>query len=226
MRISDVMTRDVVTLTPSHSVKHAAQLMLERRISSIPVVEDGKLVGMLTQGDMLRRIELGLPEAAVKGWNKANSPDGVARDFVRSHSWNVGDVMSKPVATATEDMTLADAATLLSTRGVKRLPVVRDGQLVGILSRADLLHAIATATSEPIAVGDNAMAISIRARLRDAGAVLTGQPTVTVVNRIVHLWGTVASEAERDVVRVAAESDPDIAGVEDHMSVLRAAPPG
>lgn len=220
MYVADVMTKDVATLTPDHSVKHAAQMMLEYRVGGIPVLDDGKLVGMLTEGDMLRRVELGLPEAAILAWSKVSSPDGTARDYVRTHGWRVGDVMSRSVVTATEEMTLAEAAIALSTLGVKRLPVLRNGRLVGIISRADLLHAVIAAPAEHIASGDNAIATSVRTRLRDLGNMLGSQPTVTVFNGLVHLWGAVRSRGESDAARVAAESIPDIKGVEDHMTIL------
>lgn len=222
MHVADVMTRDVVTLTRDHSIKHAAQMMLEHRVSGMPVVEDGKLVGMLTEGDMLRRVELGLPGAAILAWSKANSPDGTARDYVRAHAWRVGDVMSTSVVTTAEDATLAEAATVLSTRGVKRLPVLRDGRLVGILSRADLLHAVIATPTEYVANGDNAIAISVRTRLRELGDILGGHPTVTVSNGLVHLWGAVRSKGECDAARVAAESTPHIKGVESHLTILPA----
>lgn len=154
MKVADVMTRNVITLMPGHSIRHAARIMLENRVSGLPVVEAGRLVGMLTEGDLLRRVELGVPRAGDGGWAGAVSPEGSARDFVKSHSWKVGDVMSKPVATVVEDMELSDLAALMATRRIKRLPVLRDGQLVGVVSRADLLHIVAAATSETIAAGD------------------------------------------------------------------------
>jgi len=220
MRVADVMTRDVATLTPDHSIRHAARMMLAHHVSGLPVLDNGRLVGMLTEGDMLRRVELGLPEPAVLAWIRAGSPAGAARDYVRSHAWRVGDVMSTAVATASEDMTLAEIATTLSTRGVRRLPVLRDGRLVGIVSRADLLHAVVAATAEPGAEGDAAIATGVRARLRDLGPILASQPVVTVTDGLVRLSGVVRSQAERDAVRVAAESGCDIKGIEDHLGIV------
>jgi hypothetical protein len=183
---------------------------------------DDGLVGILTEGDLLRRVEYGL-NGGRPHWIETISPDGAARDFVRSHSWRVGDVMSKPVVTVREDTSLADAAVLMGTRGIKRLPVVRNGQLVGVISRSGLLHIIAAARPERIARGDDALETSCLARLRDAEPLFAERPEVTVIDGVVHLWGQVRSQAERDAARVAVESIEGIAGVEDHLSIV---PPG
>jgi CBS domain-containing protein len=220
MIVAEVMTHQIVTVMPGHSVRHAAQIMLDHHVSGLPVVEgDGRLVGILTEGDLLRRTEFGSDAADASGWARANWTDGNARDFVRSHSWRVEDVMSRPVLTATEDMPLSQAAILMGTRGIKRLPVVRDGQVVGVVSRADLLQIIANASPEPIAVGDDAMEVSCRARLREVAPMFAACPEVSVADGVVHLWGRVRSEAERDVARVAVEGVPRVRGIEDHLVI-------
>ncbi|MBN9305471.1 MAG: CBS domain-containing protein [Devosia sp.] len=215
------MSRAIVTVMPAHSVRHAAQMMLDHKVSGVPVVDgDGQLVGILTEGDLLRRVEYGLTGSRPH-WIEAVSAEGAARDFVKSHSWRVADVMSKPVVAATEDTSLADVAVMFGTRGIKRAPVVRDGRLVGIVSRADLLRIIAAAKPERIAAGDSALEISATARLRDADTVFAACPEVTVVNGVVHLWGRVRSEAERDAAHVAVEGVEGITGIEDHLSIAR-----
>lgn len=221
MNVADVMSRAIVTVMPGHSVRHAAQMMLDHKVSGVPVVDgDGQLVGILTEGDLLRRVEYGLTGSRPH-WIEAVSAEGAARDFVKSHSWRVADVMSKPVVAVTEDTSLADVAAMFGTRGIKRAPVVRDGRLVGIVSRADLLRIIAAAKPERIAAGDSALEISATARLRDADTVFAACPEVTVVNGMVHLWGQVRSEAERDAAHVAVEGIEGITGVEDHLSIAR-----
>lgn len=219
MIVADVMSRALVTLMPGHSVKHAAQIMLDHNVSGLPVVDgDGQLVGILTEGDLLRRVEFG-PSGERPLWIAANAPEGTARDYVRSHSWRVSDVMSRPVATITEEATLADAAVIFGTRGIKRLPVVRDGQLVGIVSRADLLRRLASAMPDVVSGGDDAIRTSARARLRETAAIFAVLPEVTVIDGVIHLWGKVRSEAERDAARVACESVHGINGVEDHLTL-------
>lgn len=223
MNAGDVMSRTVVTVMPGHSVRHAAQIMLDHHVSGLPVVDgDGHLVGILTEGDLLRRVEYGLSGARPR-WIEATSPDGAARDFVRSHAWRVGDVMSTPVAAITESTPLADVAVLFGTRGIKRVPVLRDGQLVGVVSRADLLCVIASSRPERIAAGDEAIEISANARLSDAGAVFQSRPEATVADGVVHLWGRVHSAAERDAARVAVETIEGVCAVEDHLTLVRPA---
>ena len=117
MKVGEVMSRNVVTVMPGHSIHHAAQIMLEQKVSGLPVVDAGVVVGIISEGDLLRRIEFGKPRMPGAEWAHATSPEGVARDYVRSHSWRVADVMSKAPATVSEDMELADAAALMVARG-------------------------------------------------------------------------------------------------------------
>jgi CBS domain-containing protein len=219
MNASDVMSRTIVTVMPGHSIRHAAQIMLDHRVSGLPVLDDdGQLVGILTEGDLLRRVEFGLT-GGNPHWAAAVAPEGAARGFVKSHSWRVGDVMTRVVTTVTERTSLADVAVLFGTRGIKRVPVLHDGRLVGIVSRADLLRIIASAKPERIAAGDKALEVSATARLRETNTIFATCPEVTVANGIVHLWGQVRSEAERDAARVAVEGVEGINGVEDHLSI-------
>ena len=223
MNVADVMSRSVVTVMPGHSVRHAAQIMLDNHVSGLPVLDgDGSLVGILTEGDLLRRVEYGLTGGRPH-WVEANSPEGAARDFVRSHAWRVGDVMSTPVVTVNESTSLADVAVLFGTRGIKRVLVLRGKTLVGVISRADLLQIIATARPEKIAAGDEALEISANARLRDADTIFRVRPQVTVVDGVIHLWGQVRSDAERDAARVAVETIEGSNGVEDHLAVVQSA---
>jgi CBS domain-containing protein len=222
MKVSDVMSRNLVTVMPGHGIRHAARIMLEHRISGLPVVDAGELVGMLTEGDLLRRAEFGQPRPSSPSWSGANSPEGVARDFVKSHSWKVADVMSRSPATTTEDASLANVAAIMAARSIKRLPVMRDGVLVGLVSRADLLQVIASAPGEHIAAGDEALATSIRARFGQLESMLAEIPTVLVSNGVANLWGSVRSEAERDAIRVVVESVPGLKGIDDHMSLFLA----
>jgi CBS domain-containing protein len=221
MLVADVMSRTLVTVMPGHSVRHAAQIMLDHHVSGVPVLDgEGNLVGILTEGDLLRRIEYGLT-GSTPHWIGAVSHEGAARDFVKSHSWRVGDVMTRSVVTVQETASLADVAVLFGTRGIKRAPVLRGTQLVGLVSRADLLRIIANAKPEKIAAGDSALEISAAARLRDANTIFSACPSVTVVDGVVHLWGQVRSEAERDAARVAIEGIEGLRGVEDHLSIVR-----
>jgi CBS domain-containing protein len=167
---------------------------------------------------LLRRVEYGSGGPGLP-WLAASSPEGAARDFVKSHGWRVSDVMTAPVVTVAEETALADVAVLFGTRGIKRAPVLRDGRVVGIVSRSDLLRIIAASKPDRVAAGDLALEVSAAARLRDATWVFAACPEVTVVDGVVHLWGEVRSTAERDAARVAVEEIEGISGIEDHLSV-------
>ncbi len=221
MRVADIMTANVLTLNPSSSVRHAAELMLRQSVSGMPVVDDeGAVVGMLSEGDLLRRAELGacFIEAARQGWEH-----GDPSAFVHTHSWKVGDVMSAPVIAVTEKTPLSEIAQLFLEKGIKRVPVLRDGKLVGLVSRADLLKCLGEDHNEHVAAGDEALKRAVGARLRQH-AVLPLQPTITVKDGIVHLWGSLPSEADRQAVRVIIEGIGGVGGLDDHMTVA-ASPP-
>src|SRR5262245_127421 len=138
MKVKDVMATTVVTVSPDNSVKHAAGIMLDKHVSGLPVVDDqGTLVGLISEGDLLRRSELGLRIIARS--EQSASEEERARAYVKSHGWKVADVMSCNLVTIDEEADLSHVATLMAENGVKRLPVIRNGRLVGIVSRADLL---------------------------------------------------------------------------------------
>ena len=219
MRVGDIMSRVVISVMPGHSIWHAARIMSEHRISGLPVIdEQGRLWGMITEGDLLRRVEFGSVEGGAH-WMEYSSPAGAARDYVRSHSWRVGDVMSSPATTVSESTSVADAANLFSARNIRRLPVVRNGAVVGIISRSDLLGVIASGAPEKIAAGDDALWISAEARLKEAGTLFAKRPDVTVADGVVHIWGIVRSEAERDAARVAVEAIDGLRGIENHLTI-------
>lgn len=215
MKASDVMTTKLVTVTPDHSVRHAAEIMLENHVSGLPVVEDGgRLVGIFTEGDLLRRSELGLAAIA----SSSRSPEEQARAYVKAHAWKVSDVMSDKLVTVDENMDLARIATLMEENGINRVPVLRDGEMIGIVSRADLLRAVASAKFDATARGDEAIRRSILARLEENTGLAGMNISVTVADGLVHLWGNVESEACRIAARVVAESVRGVNGVVGHFT--------
>jgi CBS domain-containing protein len=148
MKAQDVMTTWVASIGAGATVQEAARLMAERRISALPVV-DGKdrLVGIVSEGDLVRRAELGTQEEG-SWWLKALA-ENTARDYVKSHAKAVQDVMTTPVLTVRPGTPLAEVASLMLERGVKRLPVLEAGRLVGVVSRADLVRALAAQAARP-----------------------------------------------------------------------------
>ncbi len=211
MKAKDVMTANVVTVSPDHSVRHAARIMLDHRISGMPVVDDnGHLAGIVSEGDFLRRSELGA----------SAFPAGGARGYVKGHSWKVADLMSSDVVVADEETPIAQIAALMQEHGIKRIPVMRGPRLVGVVSRADLLRVVVAAKfDDDTAAGDDAMRRSILTRLREDAGINGDALTLTVSNGLVRISGAVRSQSERDAIRVVAEGVRGVKGVFDHLNV-------
>lgn len=224
MRAMDLMTMKVAIVSPANSVKRAAQAMLENRVSGLPVVDDErKLVGIISEGDLLRRTELQtgrISPAQMAGMSVKQR----ARAYVKSHSWSVGDVMSTDVVTVDERTPISGVAALMDKHQIKRVPVVRDGELVGIISRADLLRALVVAKFDDTAPGDAAIRRSILARLGDDVGLQRSRLSVTVAKGVVHLVGSLASKEQRDAVRVVVDGVRGVTGIVDHLQIAREVP--
>jgi CBS domain-containing protein len=221
MKVRDLMTTNVVTVRPDTSVKHVAQLMLRHGISAVPVIDDqGSVVGIVSEGDLMCRSELGAPPPR-SWWLMAFArPQDIASEYVRTHGRYAKDVMTKDVIATDENRPAAEVAAVLEKKRIKRLPVLRDGRLVGIISRADLLHGIAAAGLDRTAPGDEAIRLAVQTRIRDEAGVRDSFLSVVVANAVVHLWGAVRSDAERSAARAAAETVRGVEGVVDHTSIL------
>jgi len=150
MRAMDVMTTAVVTVSPDSTVQDLAKLMSERGISGVPVVENGRLVGIVSEGDLLHRAETGTERrTARRRWRWFDRSLEEARDYTRAHARAVRDIMTREVISVGETTELAEVATLMETKRIKRVPVLRNGMLVGIVSRANLVRAVAAIDREP-----------------------------------------------------------------------------
>jgi len=218
MQVKDVMTRSVITVGAEEPVIKAARVMLQNRISGLPVVDkEGELVGIVTEGDFLRRGELGTQRRRPKWLEFVVGPGRLAREYVHTAGTKVEEIMTPDPHTVGEDASLEDVVEIMERRHVKRLPVMRAGRMVGIVSRANLMHALAVIAREaPAAAGGDA------ALRDDILAVLAKQhwaPHVNVVvkNRVAELWGIITDERERQGVIVAAESVPGVEKVHDHL---------
>lgn len=217
MKAQDVMSRDVVTVTPEETVLHAARLMLQRRFSGLPVVDPtGALVGIVTEGDFLRRTETGTLRRRPRWIEFLVGPGPLAAEYTHTTGRLVGEVMTRDVHTVTEEMDLQDVVDLMQRHRIKRLPVVRRGRLVGIVTRQNLLSALITrrVATEPAAT-DTAIREGLLAELKE-------QPwapmiDVSVENGRVKLVGTILDDRQRDAVRVAAENIPGVKGIEDQL---------
>lgn len=206
MLARDIMSTDIVTVGPGHSILHAAQIMLGNKVSGVPVIGDtGKLIGLLTEGDLIRRTELG--GGALRGSSATETGNGDrAADYIRSRSWRVSDVMSRDVISVPAECSLACIAELMERHHCKRVPVVRDSTMIGIVSRADLLRAIVSVPPEHTIWGDNALRIATMARLATDAGLEEFELRVMIEDGHVTLGGTVETVFQRDAARVAAES--------------------
>ena len=236
MRAMDVMTTGVITVDPDMSVQAVAQLLSERGISGVPVVDAANhLVGIVSEGDLLHRVETGTerpPERLTgrrRSWwlDTIGSPQELARDYLKSHGRTAEDVMTREVITVTDTTELADVAMLLEIKRIKRVPVLCDGKLVGIVSRANLVRALAATKSNP-AMDDDSDDRAVRQRLL---AELMGQEwfkvkewfkiwaaDIIVRDRVVHFWFSVDhSEEERRAARIVAENIAGVRRVEEHI---------
>lgn len=228
MLAKDVMTREVCTVNPDTAVAEIARTLVGRHISAVPVLDiDGRLCGIVSEGDLLRRVESGT-ERRRSWWLELFSENrDLAQDFVKSHGQTAKDVMTHEVVTVGENAGLAEIADLLERRQIKRVPVMRDGKLLGIVSRANLLQALAVSTRQAAAPADDsalreAVLKSIKAQPWTPDLTVN----VTAEGGEVSLYGLVASEAERQALRVAAEEVAGVGKVRDHVAVhasLRAA---
>ncbi len=218
MQVKDVMTRKVISVDPGETIFNAARLMLQYRISGLPVVnKEGELVGIVTEGDFLRRGELGTQRRRPKWIELIVGPGRLAEEYARTSGRKINEVMTTEPYTVFEDDPLEKVVDLMERRHVKRLPVTRDGRVVGIVSRANLMHALMSLSgdAQPMAGSDSAIREGILAVLREQ----RWAPDVNVVvrNGAVGLWGTITDERERQALIVAAENVPGVEEVHDHI---------
>ena len=221
MKAKDVMTKGVVSIDPGATVLQAVRLMLQNRISGLPVVDaSGNLVGIVTEGDFLRRAETKTERQRPRWLEFILGPGRMADEYVHAHGRKVEDVMSPEPQTIGEDTPLEEIVQKMEKHRIKRLPVVRGKQLVGIVSRANLLHALASLapTAPEPSAGDTAIRDRLLADLSSQKWAPVGALNVVVKDGVVELWGTITDERERQALIVAAENVPGVKAVRDHLA--------
>jgi len=226
MRASDVMTTNVITVDPDMPVQDLATLLLDRGISGAPVVDAaGTMLGIVSEGDLLHRSELGTERHTERrhSWWLRHFVAADAREYARAHGRRVKDVMTTTVATVGEDATLAEVAMLLEKRRIKRVPVLRDGKMVGIITRSNLVRALAAARTMPLMTDHEDDDRSIRARLfedlrQQKWATRVWPQDILVSHGMVTLWfSSDEPEDNRRAIRVAAENVPGVRHVEEQI---------
>ena len=226
MRAMDVMTSGVITVGENATVPEAAKLMATHGISAVPVVDkDNRIIGMVSEGDLLHRAETGTERRRSWWLDMVSSTNKLAGEYIKSHSGRVKDVMTRDVLSVTEETPVADIAVLLETNRVKRVPVLRSGKLAGIVSRANLVRALAMTITEAAGgaeIDDRAIRDKLLAELKAQKWAEVSPANVTVKDGVVHLWSSYLSEQEKLALVVAAENIPGVQRVEDHMRPVAA----
>jgi CBS domain-containing protein len=221
MKAKDVMTSPVVSVGPDASVLEAVRIMLQRHISGLPVIDkEGRLVGIVTEGDFLRRAETGTQRRRPRWLEYLLGPGRLADEYTRTHGRKVHEIMTADPLTVSEDTPLDEVVRTMEKRRIKRLPVLRGTEVVGIVSRANLVHALAGLAREvkPARAGDQAIRDRIIAELAGQTWAPTALINVIVRDGVVELWGTITDERERQALIVAAENAPGVKAVKDHLA--------
>jgi len=219
MKASDVMTRNVITVTPDMPLVDALKLMVEHRLSGLPVVDGGgALVGILTEGDLLRRAEIGT-ESKPSWLTSVFLPGRTAGNYVHSHARIIGDLMSWPVYTVGAEASLVGIVALMQAHRIKRVPVIDKERIIGIVSRADLLKALLRKISRAsdVATSDAEMQRCIRAEISRLAWLPRFNVDVSVRNGVVELAGIVPDERERQALRVLVSNAVGAKAVRDNL---------
>ncbi|MDQ0393310.1 CBS domain-containing protein [Labrys monachus] len=216
------MTRKVIGISPEATIADAVDLMVRSNVSGLPVVDaSGALVGILSEGDLLRRPELGTQKPRAH-WLECLFHSGkVAEAYAHTHGRVVEEIMTREPISIGEDMRLEEAVALMEGHGVKRLPVVREGKVVGIISRADFVRALASFVRQSYTdslVGDRQIKAAIEAELRAEPWAPVGTVTIDVQDGVVELQGIITDETLRNAIRVLAENVEGVKTVHDRMT--------
>jgi CBS domain-containing protein len=224
MNASDIMVSKVVTVGPEANVRDVARILLDNRISAAPVIaDDGKLIGIVSEGDLMRRTETGTERHRAWWLAMLSSNEALAAEFVRAHAHRVADLMTHRVITAGPETSVGDIASLMEKNGIKRVPIVKDGKVVGIVSRANLLQALASAPKEigaPPKVDDAVVREKVQTQLKSMPWSRSSQFNVIVHDGTIELWGIVDSAIEKKAARVAAEEIPGVRSVNDNLVIM------
>ena len=219
MKASDVMTRNVITVERETSVADVIRLMLDNSVSGLPVLDDGKVVGILTEGDLLRRSETGTEKQRPRWLEILMGPGRMAGEYVRTHGRKVEAIMTTDVISVAGDTALDEVVGLMERHRIKRVPVIEGEVLVGVVSRLDLLRALLCAIEAQHTEhrGDGDIHEQIMVELAKAAWVPRDGLSISVKDGVVDLNGVILDEKEREALRVVAENVSGVRSVEDHL---------
>jgi CBS-domain-containing membrane protein len=222
MKAEDVMVSTIITVGVNASIGEVAAILLNNHISAAPVVDEkGELVGIVSEGDLMRRAEIGTTKRHSWWLELISNKRASATEYIKSHSRKVADVMTRDLITAKPDTPLGDIAGLLERNQIKRVPIVEGGKLVGIVSRANILQALASATRKlpSLMTADDS---ELRKKVVSQMASEPWRPTmltVTVQDGTVDLWGLVHSVEQKKAAQLAAETTPGVRAVVNNIFV-------
>lgn len=220
MKAKDIMTRAVVSVDPDATILQAARLMLQHHISGLPVIDkDGQLVGVLSEGDFLRRQETDTQRRRSRWLEFLMGPGRIAAEYTHSHGQKVSEVMTAYPQTCGEDTALEQIVEMMERHRIKRIPVLRAGKVVGIVTRANLMHAmVSIARQAPAAAKDDAaIRDSLLAEIKAQQWAPAAMVNVVVNGGVVELWGVIIDERQREAMKVAAENIAGVTAVKDHL---------
>jgi len=220
MHAVDIMTSPVITAGPNSTILDIVKLMLDNRISAVPIVgRDGSLLGLVSEGDLIRRSEIGARDYSSWWLSAIGGTISLAEDFVKTHGTRASEIMTETVKTVRQDARLWEIAELLEKDKIKRVPVMQDGKVVGIVSRANLLQALAAQREKQMEApsrDDRAIRQELLELLDGERWSDTSHLNVVVLDGTVHYWGVVRNGTERDALKAAAESVGGVTDVVDH----------
>jgi CBS domain-containing protein len=222
MKVENIMTRDVIAVRPSASIEQAAKLLVDHGISGLPVVDEtGTLVGILSEGDLIVRQK---PRTELRWWEVFFADaERLARDYQKATGTTVAEVMTRSVTCVRPEASLEAAAALIHEHNIRRLPVVDAGELVGIVSRADLIKALARVSAGTTVARSDAQLVHEMQGRMDAEAWLSNHNIlIEATDGVLSLWGMVESEAEKSALETMARAIPGSKGVESHLLIRQA----
>lgn len=222
MQAQDVMTTNVITVRLDTEIKEIAALLLKHRISAVPVIDaDQGVLGIVSEGDVIRRAENGTDNRHSWWLQDLFATRNKAEEYIKTHGRKASEVMTQNVITVEKETPLHEIARLLEKHRIKRVPVTDDSKLVGIVSRANILHGLAAQSSEnphPASVDDRTIREQLLDTLSQDAGLDTGMINVIVRDSVVQLWGIVDSDTKKQAALVAAENMPGVKSVENHLS--------
>lgn len=220
MKAEDVMTRDVISIDPDSTVLQAARLMLQHRISGLPVIDaHGQLVGVLSEGDFLRRRETNTEKRRSRWLEFLMGPGRIAAEYTHSHGCKVSEAMTRNPQTVSETASLEDIVELMERHRIKRVPVLCGEEVVGIVTRSNLMRAMVSVARAvpPPATDDMAIRQKLMDEIQKADWAPSATIDVVVRDGIVELWGVIIDDRQREALKVAAENIPGVKTVKDHL---------